>query len=178
MDHQPFEELIFSNKNLMENNKKVLSNHLSECRQCADLSESWNQIESVLMQSTMVSPRKGFTSRFAQNLVVKKQQEQQRQSIKYLVIIGIVLLGLTTLLITLLVMSYSPGQIIIGSTSLVTSGVQAFINIRTMVYGFLYGLPPLAISAIWLIIAAWGMIMTPIWGVAVWKATKQGVVQK
>lgn len=175
MDHQPFEEWIFSSKNLVENNKKELSNHLSECNQCADLSESWNHIESVLMQSTMISPAKGFTSRFAQNLLIKKQQEQQRQSIKYLVIIGIILLGLTTLLITLLAMSYSPGEIIIGSTSLVTSFFQAFINIRTMVYGFLYDLPPLAISAIWLLIAAWGMVMTPIWGVAVWKASKQGV---
>ena len=178
MDHQPFEEWIFTKKDLSEENNTQLSQHLLACKQCDDLNESWSQVESKLIQATMVVPRPGFTKRFAHNLAIKKQHEQQRQSINYLLVVGLIMVLLTALMIIIFSLTHSAGEMIVGATSLGTSFFQAFVNIRSMIYQFLYSLPPLAISAIWLIIAIWGLVMTPIWGVTVWRVSKQGVVQK
>jgi hypothetical protein len=178
MDHQPFEDWIFTKEELSEENNKELSKHLLECKQCADLSESWNQVEMAIFQSAMVAPAQGFTKRFARNLEIKKQKEEQRQSVRYLLIVGLVLVILTTLLLVIFTATHTAGEMIVGATSLVTSFFQAFVNIRAMIFQFLYNLPPLAISAIWLLIAIWGLVMTPIWGVTVWRVSKQGAVQK
>ncbi len=178
MDHQPFEDWIFTQRDLSEINNRELSTHLLECKQCSELSESWNQVENILFQTPMVSPAQGFTKRFAHTLEIKKQKELQRQSIKYLLFVGLMILLITVLLLVIFSLTYSAGEIIVGATSTLTGFFQAFINIRAMIYQFLYKLPPLAISAIWLIIAVWGLVMMPIWGVAVWRVSKQGVVQK
>jgi hypothetical protein len=178
MDHQPFEDWIFTQKDLSEINNKELSSHLIECKPCSELNESWKQVENILFQSPMVSPAQGFTKRFAHTLEIKKQQELQRQSIKYLLFVGLMIMLITVLLLVIFSFTYSAGEIIVGATSALTGFFQAFVNIRAMIYQFLYTLPPLAISAIWIIIAVWGLVMTPIWGVAVWRVSKQGVVQK
>ena len=178
MDHQPFEDWIFKQSDLSEDKSKQLNTHLQECVSCNTLQTSWSQVESALIQTPLVSPVKGFSNRFAARLVLRKHQEQQKQSIRYLVIVGLTLLVITILLLTLFSLSYTPGEIIIGTTSLITGFFQAFINIRSMIYEFLYNIPPLAIAAIWILIALWGFVMLPIWGVAVWKVSKQGVVLK
>lgn len=178
MDHQPFEDWIFKQRELSEDESKQLNLHLQNCVSCNTLNTSWSQVESVLIQTQVVSPVKGFSNRFARRLELRKLQEQQKQSIRYLLIVGIILLILTILLLSLFSLSYTPGEIIIGTTSLITGSFQGFINIRSMIYEFLYNIPPLAISAIWILIALWGLVMLPIWGVAVWKVSKQGVTQK
>lgn len=178
MDHQPFEDLIFTQNKFSENKNKELSNHLLECKQCADLNESWSQVENIILQTAMVSPGQGFTKRFARNLEINKQKELQKQSIKYLLFVGLIIILITVLLLVIFSLTYSAGELIVGATSALTGFFQAFVNIRAMIYQFLYNLPPLVISAIWILIALWGLVMTPIWGVAVWRVSKQGVVQK
>jgi hypothetical protein len=178
MDHQPFEDWIFEQNKITEEENKKLRNHILECDQCTDLRTSWAQVESILIDAPMAAPMPGFSKRFAANMVVKKHQEQQKQSIRYLLIVGLVLLFITLLLLSSLFFSYSAGEIIIGATSAITGFIQRFINLRSMIYQFVYNIPPLVVVAVWLIIAVWGLVMTPLWGVTVWRVSKLGVGQK
>jgi hypothetical protein len=178
MDHQPFEEWIFSQKEITIEENKKLNNHLNECEVCKDLQESWSQVESILVQAPMSAPASGFAQRFATRMETKKVLIQQKQSIKYLLVVGLVLLIITLLLFALLFFTFSTGEMIVGAVTAITSFFHAFINLRAMAYQFFHNASPLAIVFGWLLIAIWGVVLMPLWAFTVWKVSKQGVLQK
>jgi hypothetical protein len=161
----------------VEENKK-LNTHLSECEFCKDLQESWSQVESILVQAPMATPISGFTQRFATRMETKKVLIQQKQSIKYLLVVGLVLLIITLLLFALLFFSFSTGEMIVGAATAVTIFFHAFINIMAMAFQIFNNASPLVIVFGWFIIAIWGVILMPLWGFSVWKVSKQGVLIK
>ena len=178
MDHQPFEEWIFEQKEItIEENNKI-NNHLNECIVCKDLQKSWSQVESILVQSPMTAPVSGFSQRFATRMETKKVLIQQKQSIKYLLVVGLVLLIITLLLFALLFFSFSTGEMIVGAVTAITSFFHAFINLRSMAYQFFNNASPLVIVLGLLLIGIWGVVLMPLWGFTVWKVSKQGVLLK
>jgi hypothetical protein len=178
MDHQPFEEWIFEQKDKTIEEKNKLNNHLIECEICKDLEKSWLQIENILIQAPMATPLPGFSQRFAARMENNKAIIQQKQSIRYLLVIGLVLLIITLVLITLLFFSYSTGEMIVGAVGAITGFFQVFVNMRGMVSQFFHNASPISIVFGWLLVAIWGVILTPLWGIAVWKVSKQGVLLK
>ena len=175
MDHQPFEEWIFEQKErTMEENTK-LNQHLLECDQCEDLQSAWGQVETILLQTHMAAPVPGFSQRFAARMVMNKERTQKNQAIKTLIGIGLVSLLITLILSVIFFLTYSTGEIIVGAVSTFTGLVQAFIRLRVMVVQFIQSIPTIVILFGWLLLFIWGLILTPLWGITVWKVSKKGV---
>jgi hypothetical protein len=175
MDHQPFEEWIFEQKErTMEENMK-LNQHLLECDQCEDLQSAWGQVESILLQAPMVAPAPGFSQRFATRMVINKERILKKQAIKTLIAIVLVSLLITLIMAAILFHTYTTGELIVGAVSTFTGLVQAFIRLRVMVAQFFQNIPTIVILFGWLMLFIWGMILTPLWGITVWKVSKQGV---
>lgn len=175
MDHQPFEKWIFEQEErTMEENTK-LNQHLLECDQCEDLKSAWGQVETVLLQIRMVAPVAGFSQRFASRMVMNKELAQKKLAIKTLIGIALISLLITLILSVIFFLTYSTGEIIVGAVSTFTGLVQSFIRLRVMVVQFLHSIPTIAILFGWLLLFIWGLILTPLWGITVWKVSKQGV---
>jgi hypothetical protein len=178
MDHQPFEEWIFEQKERTKENSEKLNQHLLDCEQCTELQSAWGQVETLIFQTPMVAPAPGFTQRFATRMELNKEVLQRKQAIKTLMGVGLILIIITLILGAIFFLSYSTGDLILGAVSTFTGFVQAFINLRVMVYQFFHNLPPIAIVLGWIILIVWGIILTPLWGFAVWKVSKKGVLIK
>ncbi|PKO04636.1 MAG: hypothetical protein CVU41_15650 [Chloroflexi bacterium HGW-Chloroflexi-3] len=178
MDHQPFEEWIFEQKERTKEDSIKLKQHLLDCDQCNDLQSTWDQVEMLLFQTHMVAPAHGFTQRFAARMEMNKEVLHKKQAIKILIGIGFILIIITLILGAIFFLSYSTGELIVGAVSTFTGFVQAYINLRFMVYQFFHNLPPIAIIFGWIILIVWGIILTPLWGFTVWKVSKQGVLIK
>ncbi len=175
MDHQPFEEWIFKENDITD--QEYLNQHLATCKQCTELQKAWEQVESILSQSEIVSPAPGFASRFAEKMAIEKEHLLKRQTIRSLTILGVLLIVISLLLATIFVLSFSAGDMIVGLVTTYTSLIQAFINLRGMVFQVIHNISPILIAFIWLLLMIWGMLLTPVWGVTVWKLSKRGVKQ-
>lgn len=178
MDHQPFEDWIFRQNEIEDSSKQELNQHMDTCQQCTELNASFKNVENLFLHQPMVSPTAGFTNRFAAKMALEKEKMYRKQSIRSLVITGIILIIISIILVSILLLSFSAGEIIIGAVSTYTGFIEAFINLRGMVFQFLNDLSPLAIVFVWLLLAVWGGILTPLWGITVWKLSKQGVELK
>ena len=175
MDHLPFEDWILDKNEMNNKDRNELNQHLLECNQCLELKNSWNQVETLLFQTPMVAPSAGFSERFSVKMAIKKEEVQRKQSIKTLIAVGLTLFIITLLLVVLMVITYSAGEMIVGAVSTFTGFVQSFINFRNSALQIINNLPPILIIAGWLLLIVWGIILTPIWGITVWKVSKQGV---
>lgn len=178
MDHQPFEEWIFEQKERTKEDNIKLNQHLLDCDQCTDLQSAWGQVETLLFQSSMVAPAPGFTHRFATRMELRKEELYKKQAMKTLIGVGLILIIITLILGALFFLSYTTGELIVGAVSTFSGFVQAYINLRAMVFQFFQNLPPIAIIFGWIILIVWGIILTPLWGFTVWKVSKQGVLIK
>ncbi len=174
MDHQPFEEWIFEQKERTIEENTKLTQHLLECDQCEDLQSAWQQVETVLFQTSMVAPAAGFSQRFATRLLINRERLQRKQAIKTLIGIVLVSFLITLIMAAILFLTYSTGELIVGAVSSITGFIQAFIRLRIMVGQFFQNIPTIVILFGWLVLFIWGIILTPIWGIAVWKVSKQG----
>ena len=175
MDHQPFEEWILDQKEKTMADNKKLNEHLLACDQCTDLHSAWGQIETMMVKSAMIAPSPGFTKRFALRMEKNKEQVYKKQAIKTLIGIALISLLITLILAAIFFLSNTPGKLIVGAVSTFTGIIQAFINFRAMVVQFIQNIPTIAIIFSWLLLFIWGIILTPLWGITVWKVSKQGV---
>ena len=178
MDHQPFEEWIFEQKEITKEESIKLNQHLFDCEQCTELQSAWGQVETLMIQTPMVAPAPGFTQRFAARMELNKEVLQRKQAIKTLIGVGLILIIITLILGAIFFLSYTTGELIVGAVSTFTGFIHAFINLRAMVFQFFQNLPPIAIIFGWIILIVWGIILTPLWGFTVWKVSKQGVLIK
>jgi len=178
MDHQPFEEWIFEQKERTKEDNIKLNQHLLECDQCTDLQSAWGQVETLLFQTPMAVPAIGFSQRFAARMEMNKEVLHKKQAIKTLIGVGLILIIITLILGAIFFLSYTTGELIVGAVSTFTGIVQAFINLRAMVFQFFQSIPTIAVVFGWILLIVWGIILTPLWGLTVWKVSKQGVLVK
>jgi len=110
MNHQQFENLIFQDEPLENNERIQLRDHLTECSQCRDLSMAWKAVGWQLNQSAMAAPEPGFISRWNDRLVVEKKRAHKRQGVLFLSLSlgAALLLSLGILMVTVPIFQ-SPG---------------------------------------------------------------------
>ncbi len=178
MDHQPFEQWIFDDNLHSPQQNTLLQEHLEECNDCMKLDRAWADIEKELLKPVMLSPSAGFLNRFQSRLAERQVVQHQQQAIKTLVIIGTGILITMAAIVTWLFLSHSIGEVIVKSVSLFSDTVQIFFNFRSMMVQFLRHTPTFTPYLIWIMIAGWGTILASLWGMTVWKLSRQGMVQK
>jgi len=178
MGHQPFEDWILDDFSITTDQETQLQEHLQNCPECNRLLSSWKKIEFQLNSQEMISPDPGFVNRFQANLITRKSEELQMQSIKSLIIIGSSVLFIMGLLILWLFLTRTPGEIIVGGVSMFAGITDTFINLRSISFRFIQNLPPYLPPLMVIFTLGWGMIMSLIWGLTIWRFSKRGVEQK
>jgi hypothetical protein len=80
MKHQPFETWVFIQDELDTDQKSQLLTHLQGCEACESLSASLFQLEKEVMNSTMLTPQRGFTNRWRVRLSEQQQRRKHRHT--------------------------------------------------------------------------------------------------
>jgi hypothetical protein len=108
MNHQPFEDWLFGDRDRSENplnpqEKAALQEHLENCAACRSLAEAWQTAESHLRSAETVAPQPGFTLRWHKRFEADRQRLQRRQS---LAMLGFSIAAMVTLIGSLAILSW------------------------------------------------------------------------
>ena len=100
MSHQPFENYLFLDEPLTDEQKQSLKTHLRDCERCYALAYALKELDTALLESPSPTPAPGFTHRWQTHLAAYRQTRQNRN----LWLMTITLLGLAglTMLITIM----------------------------------------------------------------------------
>ena len=92
MNHQPFENWLFSEEHLPADDERQLKDHLMDCDQCSGLENAWIGVERLFAEVTDIEPAPGFINRWQATLeadrAAKKAVSQRWQSLIFLVVIA------------------------------------------------------------------------------------------
>jgi len=80
MNHQPYEDWLFSDNPILPEQKDELQDHLRKCDSCSQLSESWGNVHNLLDGPNQVRPNAGFSARWLTRLEEQEGRNKQRQS--------------------------------------------------------------------------------------------------
>ena len=174
MNHQPFEEWLFNDKNLTPTEKRELDLHLRTCTHCTALSETG----LVLRSANVIAPAPGFVMRFQQRLVAQKIAERRRKLWGMMVLIlgGVGLIGWFTAPYLYAFIS-SPVEWItatVGYFLFFVSSLQALREVMTVLLGIL---PDFISPYMWMVLASALAGFGLLWTISIWQfsRTPQGV---
>jgi hypothetical protein len=92
MNHQPFENWLFSEEPLPADDERELRGHLTDCDQCSGLENAWMDVDRLFAEVTEVEPAPGFINRWQATLEANRMAEkairQRWQSLIFLVAIA------------------------------------------------------------------------------------------
>lgn len=175
MNHQPFETWLLDDKVLTPTEKRELTSHLRECKNCSALAETGLALRSA----RVVSPTPGFAMRFQNRLTAQKLAEQRRRlwGLIVLIVSGVGLLGwfFAPVLISI---AASPVEWLISAAGLflfVFTSLQAFGEIVTVMARMLPDfLPPY----MWMVFLSGLAGVGLLWAVSIWRLSRrpQGVL--
>jgi predicted anti-sigma-YlaC factor YlaD len=103
MNHQLFEDWLFSEDPLNPEQAQALQEHLKTCDSCRQLSAAWSEVETLFASTPPAKPAPGFTSRWKTRWQSKlanelhKRQRRQTWSIFAITTLGTVLLFIVML---------------------------------------------------------------------------------
>lgn len=174
MNHQPFETWLLDDKVLNPSEKRELTSHLRECKNCSALAETG----LALRTSRVVSPVPGFALRFQHKLALQKNAEQRRRLVGLIVFIlsGVGLVGWLAAPFVISVLT-SPVEWLISAAGIflfMFTSLQAFSEIITVMARMLPNfLPPY----MWMVILSGLAGMGLLWVVSIWRFARrpQGV---
>ena len=176
MNHQPFENLLFTDEPLSEDEKHALQDHLAMCNQCNDLEDAWMNVFDLFAEIPDVGPAPGFLNRWQTTLetdrAAAKVSRQRWQSWIVLVLMGngaalaLLLMGLqifrTYGSFTDLILSW-----VCGAATFVMIG-NGFQNVLWTLFRTIPGLIP---TTWWVGIAITLSVSTLLWIVSMAKLT-------
>jgi len=92
MNHQPFENWLFSEEPLTADDERELRDHLMDCDQCSGLENAWLDVANMFAEVPEIEPAPGFINRWQAALeadrTADKAIRQRWQSLIFLVVIA------------------------------------------------------------------------------------------
>ncbi len=79
MKHKQYKQWILDETPLNSQQKKELNNHMRSCHSCRALHAGWSASKKMITRATLHSPAPGFSSRWQQTVIKKKQIEKVRR---------------------------------------------------------------------------------------------------
>lgn len=179
MNHQVFEDMLFSGEKPSLQEAHVLHEHLQGCEACRRLSEAQQAVESHLLSAVMVDAQAGFASRWQARLAESQARLHRRQTLAVLAFV----IGISTLLVgSLVVLAFplfqSPAILLLSLTNRLVELVSLASSARDTV-GVVFQTAAGAIPVwLWVIIAGVFTQMAVVWLVSYrWLTRPRSVTQ-
>ncbi len=169
MNHLPYENWLFEEQTLDQEQKKSLQNHINICDQCRSLADAWPGLQLDIKQTPILAPQPGFTQRW-QSTLTKKRAEKQRRLTWWIFgsSLGVALIGLGILYIPD-VLSLSPGAFLANVLYFLTVFLVKTNQAREIAEILITNVPPLLSISIWILAASSLCLLCLTWVVAIWK---------
>lgn len=178
IDHQQFEEWVWSESRLDPEQAAALQEHLSSCIKCRELYASWEKIHGEMVRAPVINAPAGFAARWNQDLAERKMFAKEIQTRRMVLfsfsgalITFLAVIGLTFLM-------SSPVELVTGIVKSI-SGLITIINRFGSVFSSLIRIiPPIIPAFYWVAITTIFSFLALLWIVSIWRIAKQGVTIK
>lgn len=169
MNHLPYEEWLFEDQSLDQDQKSALQSHLSTCESCRSLAESWSDLHYEIKHSALKAPRSGFTQRWKSTLAMKQAEQQRRLTWRIFgVSLIVVLIGLGLLYVPE-ILSLSPGGLLASLLFTFTALFVKANQIREIAEIIFFSMPPFFSISLWILAASGLSLLCLAWAIAIWK---------
>lgn len=81
MNHQPFENWIYTPEELDPQRARALQEHLQSCDHCYGQAAAWQQVQPMLAGAQMIAPAEGFVGRWQKRLQYERERSEKRQAV-------------------------------------------------------------------------------------------------
>jgi hypothetical protein len=97
MRHKPYENWILEGTSLTRSESILLSNHLKSCPRCQQLQSIWLASEKHFKNARMQTPQPGFTKRWQNHLIYRREHERSRLVRRNIFIIALLMVFASTI---------------------------------------------------------------------------------
>lgn len=130
MKHKPYENWIVEETALSRNKAILLKNHLKKCPRCQQLQTAWRASEKQLRIAKIYAPKPGFTRRWQNYMIYRRNHERSKLVRRNLFIIIFLMIFSSTIY---MLQHHLLSTWIVSAISLITS---MFFNISKVLAGF------------------------------------------
>ena len=168
MNHQPFENWLFSEDVLSPEDEDALAVHLESCEHCRELQTAWTGVIDLFEDLPQVEPAPGFINRWQERLVEERQLDalvrQRWQSVIMLILIGNVIAGLAFLLGTeFLTTIQTPADLIMPWVYRLTSALTIVNGIQNLSLTLFRTLTSIVPVGLWVALGAGLIASGAVW---------------
>lgn len=177
MDHQLFEQWLFSEEPLSPEQIQAIQAHLKTCESCRQLSAAWSSVQDLFKEATAMEPLPGFTNRWKVRQEVQTKQELNRKSQKQSWITLMVSslgagLFLSLMIMQILTIVKAPTELLFIGIFQVTNFISQIITVGDLVTTFIsitFGLLP---PVYWIAVATGLTLLSILWILSLRKVFK------
>ena len=172
MNHQPFEDWLFTEEPLTIEEQSALNEHVEICKHCKSLQNAFSGVLSLIDDVQEVEPAPGFVSRWQERLAAEHQMDlvvrNRWQSMIVLILIGNVLAGLVFLLSTQFFSTFdTPISLVLSGINRLVSFVTLFNTIQNIFLTLLRTISNIVPSGLWAVLGVGLVGACAIWFISI-----------
>jgi len=178
MSHQPYDNWLYDEAELSNEQARALQAHLQECQQCCDQYQAWKAVNTQFRSVPVESPQSGFSQRWYASLAERrlKQQTQQIRQV-FLILLTAAVVILLLLAITLITTT-SPLILLVSAYQTIIRLVIQGFQIQHVFIILLNSFPLFLSIPTWIILSSIVGMLSILWIGSVWRISHLGVFQK
>jgi predicted anti-sigma-YlaC factor YlaD len=178
MNHQPYENWIFAESDLSDEQLQELETHLNTCTECQQIRLDLRAASGLLQTAPMAAPVPGFAGRWQASLAERRALHQRQQTRRLLLaLVGTALLLLLLLALHILATS-TPVQWVVAGFQTTFSLFSTWNRIQDILLGLIGFIPPVVPIALWVMFTGGLSVLTLVWIISLWRISSQGASQK
>jgi len=178
MSHQPYDNWLYDEAKLSNEQASALQTHLQECRQCSEQYQAWKAVNAQFRSVTVESPQAGFSQRWRASLGERRLRQQARQIRQFFLILMTAALFTLLMLVITLLTTTSPLNLLVSVYQSLIRLVIEGNHIQHVFLPLLGSLPPVISIAVWIILSSVLGLLSILWIGSVWRISHLGVFQK
>ncbi|MBI9046226.1 MAG: hypothetical protein JEZ06_17160 [Anaerolineaceae bacterium] len=181
MNHQPYENWIYSEADLTRDQQIKLNQHISDCNKCRQKQLAWQSVRRSMVNLPVIPPKSNFVLRWKKALPNRIKQKQENQvRLFFILLFGFSFL-ISALLVTILGVTHSPIGWITNTLNTLTEITLLWKQISNSIVLMANTIPRQMIRTLWIVSTSIVSVLALFWFGALWKIMKrepQGVHTK
>jgi hypothetical protein len=170
MNHQDYQNWIFSPEDLDESQRLSLNNHLKECQECAHLAEVLKIVTEQFTTAAEIGPTPGFTQRWQTRQAHQRLLRQRRTT--WIILLVFCLAAVATVFTLGLTSMTSPVSMLASVLYTISVAVSTLDDLREIALNLLRVVPVVVPILLWIVASMSLFFWCSVWFIGVWRLPK------
>lgn len=174
MSHEPYEQWIYDDEDLTQEQEQAMQAHLNGCSDCQQIDQTWKDVRKQMRSLPMASPQAGFSQRWHASLAERRQIQEKIQIRRFLIILFSSSAAILVLLAGMILISSTPIDWIAAGIKSLFTVLFAATTTTQEVLSWLSVLPASIPLIVWIVGTSSLAILSVTWMYFMWRISKKG----